>query len=180
MSVSKIASRYAKPLLELAIDQGKLDRVVSDVEGLQSAMENRDFKLLLDSPIINPSKKLQIVEQLFKDKMDVTTYSFVELIVKKGREGMLGDISNEFIKRYHDFKKVSEVELITAAELSNEELDSFRKKLEASSETMESVDIKTSVDPSIIGGFIIKIGDKSYNASVKHKLEKLRKSLSIN
>ena len=70
MSVARIATRYAKSLIDLSVEQNKLDRILEDIESFQKATENRDFYLMLKSPIINSDKKIQIFERLFKRALD--------------------------------------------------------------------------------------------------------------
>lgn len=178
MSVSRIAARYAKPLLDLAIEQKELDGVLSDVKSIKSALENRDLFLLMKSPIIKADKKLSIAKAIFQGKVNKTVFSFIELIIKKGRENLLPEIVDEFINEYKIYKKITTVTLITAKELAPSELEAIKAKLLASEITEESLEVHTKVDENIIGGFIIKIGDKLYDASVLHKLEEIRKKIS--
>lgn len=180
MSVSRIATRYAKPLLDLALENNKLDIVVSDIETFQKALKNRDLYLLMKSPIIKFDKKLDIVSAIFKGKVDDLTFSFVELMINKGRENVFPEIVDAFIAQYKVYKKITSVTLITAKPLLKSELDSIKSKLINSDITDESIEVTEKVDPSIIGGFVIKIGDKLYDASVIHKLDQLKKKLSSN
>ncbi len=180
MSVSRIAARYAKPLLDLAIEKNELDGVLSDVKSIKSALGNRDLFLLMKSPIIKADKKLSIAKSIFKGKVSDMVFSFIEIIIKKGRENILPEIVDEFISEYKTYKKITTVTLITAKELAKSELEAIKGKLLASDITEEQVEIHTAVDPKIIGGFIIKIGDKLYDASVLHKLEEIKKKISSN
>lgn len=178
MSVSKIAYRYAKPLLEVAIQENELDKVVNDVKGVQNALDNRDLHLMFKSPIIKPSKKLDIVKALFEGKISKSLYNFLTIVIRKGRETILPEILNAFEAQYNDYKGITPVEITTAVAMSEAELSAIKTKLLASKATNKEVEITTVVDPSIIGGFVIKIGDNLYDASVQQKLEKLKKQFS--
>lgn len=178
MSVIRIASRYAKSLLDLGKDQGVMNEVVSDMEGFSKMVENRDLYLLLKSPIINAGKKAEIFNALFDGKVNKLTKAFFDIILRKGREGYLPEIATEFLDQYKRIQGISSVKLTTAAPISDSTLESIKAKLLASEVTDESVDIETSVDESLIGGFIVKIGDKQIDASVSHKLAQLAKEMT--
>lgn len=178
MSVNTIAARYAKTLIELAVDQNSLDTVLADVQGFQKAASQRDFFLLLKSPIVNTEKKVVILKEIFEGKITPLTMSFITLMTKKGREMYLPEISDEFIKLYNLRKSISKVVITTAETMSETELSAIKAKLAASAATLDNLEIETKVDPSLIGGFVIEIGDKLYDASVLHKLDELKKQFS--
>ena len=124
MSVSsRVAGRYAKSLIDLAIEQGKLQTVVGDVEQLAQGVKNRDLYLLLQSPIINSDKKVSIMKAIYGDSFDETTMGFINLCITKGREGLLPDIATEVLAEYKRMQGVTTVKVTTAAPLSKEALD---------------------------------------------------------
>jgi len=178
MSVIRIASRYAKSLLDLAKDQNVMDEVVSDMEGFSKMVENRDLYLLLKSPIINVGKKGQIFDALFDGKVNKLTKAFLDIVLRKGRESFLPEIATEFMNQYKAMKGISSVTLTTAAPISSEALEAIKAKLLASTATDQVVDVETKVDESIIGGFIVEVGDKLIDASVSHKLAELAKAMT--
>jgi len=175
MSDIRIANRYAKSILDLAMEQDKLQAVFQDMEYLRSAFESRELYNLIKSPIISKDRKQKVLDALFTGKLDPLSKSFIDIVLRKGREDLLPEIVKAFETQYKAHKKITEVKLITAAPLSNEKLEAIKSKLLDSKVTDESVEISTVVDPDIIGGFIIEVGDKLYDASVSHKLAKLRK-----
>jgi len=180
MSVIRIASRYAKSLIDLAVEQDKLERVLEDIKSFKKAVDNRDFYLLLKSPIINATKKQQIFNELFEGSFDVMTSAFLKIILTKGREAYLPEIADEFINQYKEIKHISTVKLITAAPLGAETVSRIKQKLVASTATEAHVELITKVDPDILGGFVIEFDDKLYDSSVMHNLELLRKEFANN
>mgnify|MGYP006376049199 FL=1 len=178
MSSYRIASRYAKSLIDLAGEQGKLDRVVEDMAFFAEVSKLKDVALLLKSPIINSDKKGKVLDAIFTGKVDPMTHSFIEINLGKGREAYLGEIAEEVVKQYRVIKGISIVEVVSAEVLSAEALESIRKKLVDSKLTHSNIQFKTSVDPNLIGGFVISFEDKLYDASVKHQLDLLRKEFS--
>lgn len=180
MSVQRIASRYAKSLIELSQEQGKLDRVLEDLESFKAVAANRDFYLLMKSPIVNADKKLSVIKALFEGRYDDLTLAFLRILITKGREMYLPEISEEFLHQYKKIKHVSTVKVTTAKPMSAEALEALRKKLEASTETDDKVEIETAVDESLIGGFVLEFDDKIYDASVQQKLDELKRGFKNN
>ncbi len=178
MSSYRIASRYAKSLIDLAIEQGKLEKVLEDMTFFAEVCKLRDVALLLNSPIINSDKKGKVLDAIFTGKVDPLTHAFIEIILRKGRESHLGEIAREVINQYRVIKGISIVEVVSAEALSSEMLESIRKKLVDSKLTHGNIQFKTSVDKNLIGGFVISFEDKYYDASVKHQLDLLRKEFS--
>ena len=180
MSVVRIATRYAKSLIDLASEQGKLDPVYADMQYLQEVVKNRDVYLLLKSPIIHADKKVKIVEALFSSKVDVLTMLYLRLLINKRREMYLPEIALAFDQQFKTLRKITSVTVTTATPMSESLLDDLRKKLLASGVTSENLDIETKIDPDIIGGFILEFDNKRYDASVEQKLKELKSQFSKN
>lgn len=180
MSVTRIAARYAKSLLDLAQEQGKLDTILGDIQAFKGATEQRDFFLLLKSPIVNPDKKGKILQEIFGGKFDELSMAFINIVLRKGREGYLPDIAKEFLVQYNALNKISTVKLTTAAPVTEASLAAIKTQLQGSSKTASNIEIETAVDPELIGGFVIEFDDKLYDASVAHKLAQLKKGFSGN
>ncbi|MBK8194504.1 MAG: ATP synthase F1 subunit delta [Lewinellaceae bacterium] len=180
MSVTRIATRYAKSLIELAIEQGKLEQVNTDMQMLGAAAKNRDLHLMLKSPIIHADKKNAVLDVLFKGKVDDLTMLYLQLLVNKGREMYVPEIAVEFSTQYKLLKKITSLTIVTAAPLSDAVLNELKKKLLASDVTSDSLEINTRIDPNLIGGFVLEFDDKRYDASVSHKLEELKTQFQKN
>src|SRR4030095_10225797 len=174
----RIASRYAKSLMDLAVEQGKLEVVFQDINLFAEATKNRDLSLLLKSPIVKSDKKEKVLDAIFSDKIDPLTNSFLHIIIRKGRESQLAEIAQEFINQYREIKGISIVNVVSAEPISDDTLSSIRKKLVDSKMTRGNIEFKTTVDKNLIGGFVISFEDKLYDASVKHQLDELRKQFS--
>lgn len=180
MSAQRIASRYAKSLIDLAREKGKLERVLEDVQSFRQVAKNRDFALLLKSPVVKADTKERVFNQLFGGKYDEITLAFLRILLRKGREAHLIEIANEFDLQYKAIKHITTVKLVTAAKLSDEAVKAIHAKLVASTTTDQNVELTTEVDPELIGGFVIEFGDRLYDASVAHKLEKMKKNFKGN
>ena len=102
MSAFSLATRYAKSLLQLAQEKGKVDEVFADMKSVNSIFQtSADLKLMFKSPIITTDKKLNVVKQLFEGKIDTILYQFMVLMIKKGREAYLNQITEAFITQYN-------------------------------------------------------------------------------
>jgi len=173
-----VATRYAKSLLELCLEQGNLDATLADLETMEASLESKDLMYLLKSPIVKTEKKLKIYQEVFGSKMGKLSNSFFELLFKKGREAHLPVIIEEFKSQVNTHRGISSVTLTSATPIGEEVLTQIKKGLAESSETLAEIKVETEVDPSLIGGFKLMIGDKLYDASVAHKLERLRKEFA--
>ena len=178
MSAQRIAARYAKSLVDLALDQDKLERVMEDVSHFQEATKVRDLQLMLKSPIIHGSTKGRIFKALFAEHYDPLTMAFLDIIVRKGRESFLEDIAGAFVDQYRDIKQISAVKVTTAVPLDAARLEQIKEKIISSGVTYPNIDLETAVDPSIMGGFVLEFEDKLYDASVMRQLDELRKEFS--
>jgi len=178
MSITRIASRYAKSLLDLANEQDKLERVLEDVQAFQNATEQRDFFLMLKSPIVNPDKKKTVLSRIFEGKFDELTMGFLNIVLRKGRENYLPEIASEFVNQYKALKNISTVKLTTASPVTAESVASIKKQLQDSSHTEVNIEIETAVDPDLIGGFVIEFDDKLYDSSVAYQLKQLQKQFA--
>ncbi|MBK9255952.1 MAG: ATP synthase F1 subunit delta [Saprospiraceae bacterium] len=175
MSISRISQRYAKSLIDLALERNELEAILADIKGFNNVLKNRDFKLLLKSPIINTDKKLNVFKALFEGKINKTTAAFFDIIIKKGREMYLEDITTDFISQYKTLKNITPVRLTTATVLNDSTLAEIRSKLQNTQFAKGNIELTTEVNPELIGGFVIESGDQLYDASILHKLEQLKK-----
>jgi F-type H+-transporting ATPase subunit delta len=93
MSEFTLATRYAKSLIQLAQEKGRLEPVYSDIKDLKRNLDgSRDLQLMMKSPVITPDKKLAVIKQLFEGKVNELIYKFMVLVIKKGRERNLGEL----------------------------------------------------------------------------------------
>ncbi len=178
MSVNRIASRFAKSLLELAEEKGQLEAVRADMDTFGLALENRELYLLLKSPIVHADKKISILDAIFKDKINALTMSFLHICVQKGREPYLTEIAEAFIVQYREKKNILSLKVISAIPLDDQVQNQIKDQVRASGLASGEIQLDTSVNPELIGGFILELEDKRYDASVARKLDLLRKEIN--
>jgi len=179
MNQSRITSRYAKSLIGLAIEQNMLEEIVNDMKLIQTVCsENRDFSLLLKSPVIKTDKKLDIFNQVFSSQLSDLSMSFINIITSKKREMYLEGITESVILQYKSHKKIETATVTTAVQID----DQTRKEILNFISTHGKSDIELTeiVDESIIGGTIITMGDKQLDASVSRTLKDLKQTFNKN
>jgi F-type H+-transporting ATPase subunit delta len=176
MKSTKVASRYAKSLLELAIEQNKIDAVLGDMNFLlQTSNETRDFELLIASPIVKADMKISVFEKVF-DQFEELTMSFVKLITTNGREALLPTIAEEFMAQVKAHKGIVPMTLVSAKPLDNATKELILSKVKSAVEG--ELEVTEEIDESLIGGFIVKMGDKQIDASIASQFSHLRQQLT--
>lgn len=180
MSVIRVASRYTKSLLDLAVEQGQLEAVHQDmIRLLDLAESNREFKVMLKSPVISADKKLKVLNALFADAKSSLTKSFFAVVAQKGREGVLLDIAKEFHRQYNLYNHIQEAEVVTTYALDEEMRATFVNLVKEVS-GKEKVELKEKTDPELIGGFVLTVGDKQIDESLSSKLNHLKLQFTQN
>ncbi|MDR0803371.1 ATP synthase F1 subunit delta [Fluviicola sp.] len=176
MKSSKSASRYAQALLDLAIEQNKVDAIAADMKYMATVCaENRDLELMLESPVVKADKKIAVLNAVF-DQFDKATASFVELIVKNGREAYLPQIAESFDAILKQYLGIIPVTLISAHRLD----DKVKKEIVSKVQNFTSgtVELTEKIDADLIGGFIVRMGDDQIDASVASQMNKLKQRLT--
>jgi F-type H+-transporting ATPase subunit delta len=180
MAESRVASRYVKSLLGLAIDQKAVDQVHNDMQMFTKVVEsNRDFKLMLANPIIKHDKKRDILEKVFKGKVHNLTMSIFDILTRKNREALLAEIAREFHNAYNAHKGISKAVVTTAVPLDQGMRTNFENIVKRYSDKKQ-VELIEKVDKNMIGGFILNIGDRQVDASIQNKIKALKLEFSQN
>jgi F-type H+-transporting ATPase subunit delta len=176
----RLAGRYAKSLLGLAIERNQLEDAHDDMLFLQNVCKsNREFTVVLKSPVIPPDKKEAILEAVTKGKIGALTDSFIRLLIRKGRETNLPEIASAFIDQYKAYKQIYSIKLTTAAPVSDEIKKEIVEKVKSQSD-MKNIELTAAVDEDLIGGFVLQIGDTLVDASVAYDLNAIKKQFLNN
>ena len=176
MKGSSVAIRYATSLMEMALEKGNLDQIANDMHFMnQTAEENPELTALFKSPIVGSEKKLEIIKLVF-GQFEPLTMSFVELVIKNKREAHLNDISGAFGDLVKTHKGIVPVELVTAVKLDDATRKNILAKVEGS--VTGTLEVTETINPEIIGGFIVKMGDRRIDASVSSQFNKLKQTLT--
>lgn len=174
MAIGTVATRYAKSLLDLAKEQGLTDVLYADMKFLQKTLDaNRQLNVVLKNPIVRAEKKNAIVKQVFGSRLNSVTMSFLSIIARKNREPIVDAIADEYIAQYDSMKGISHATVITTMTLS----DTLRQKFKSivSQATGNSIiELKEEIDPKLIGGYILRIGDRQIDGSLRSQLNEMR------
>ncbi|GAB5416740.1 MAG: ATP synthase F1 subunit delta [Crocinitomicaceae bacterium] len=176
MKSTKVAARYAKALLELAIEKKNVESVLGDMQFLlQVSNDTRDFELLIASPIVKADKKLAIFKLIF-EQFEELTMSFVELITKNGRESYLPGIAAAFEAQVKEHKGIVPMTLVSATPLDAATKDAIVAKVQSG--VQGTLEINEVIDAELIGGFMVKMGDVQIDASVASQFNNLKQRLT--
>ena len=177
MSEIQVASRYAKSLIDLAQEENSLEAIKTDIEAFIAVCKsNPQLVAVLKNPIIGPAKKTAILDNLFGSNMHKIVLSFFRIVTTKMRGEILYATAKEFINEYNRRKGIFKATVTSASPLSEENKTQIIAKIEEA--VHGRVILKAKVDPSLIAGFVLNVGDKQFDASIASKLNKLKKEFS--
>ena len=180
MAESRATFRYVKSLLGLAVEKNVLEEVHNDMLLFtQAAATSRPFELLLQSPVIKHDKKLEILRQIFKGKVSALTMAFFEIITRKNREPILLGVAREFHNAYNEYKGIGKATVTTAIPLDPAMRAEFEKLVRQYSDKKQ-IELIEKVDADLIGGFVLNVGDRQVDASIKSKIKTLQVKFSQN
>tara|TARA_Y100000589_G_scaffold52720_1_gene43911 strand:+ start:1897 stop:2457 length:561 start_codon:yes stop_codon:yes gene_type:complete len=180
MKETRVAQRYAKSLISLAKERQVLEQVKEDMVIIKSVCEeNRDFNNMLKSPVVKTDKKSAILKEIFAKELSELSLSFLNIITKKKREATLSAIANNFIDLYNESKNIVTARVTTAVVMTED----IRKEVLSQLKSIVgdvNVQVEERVDETLLGGFILRVGDREFNASASNKLQKLKREFLSN
>jgi F-type H+-transporting ATPase subunit delta len=179
MNDSKISTRYGRALFESAREKNLLNPVRADMEMILVILHDlHELKYVLESPVIRPGKKNEIIKLVFKGKVNDLTLSFLEMTITNKREEYLAGMARAFIKYFKEAVGIKIAMLKTAVKISDRLKDQLIKIIRDAYHT--GVELTEEVHENLIGGFILTIEDQQLDASVSGQLNRIRKGLSVN
>lgn len=180
MNVSPVAYRYARSLMQLAQEKGEVEAVREDMQLVASTCAaSRPLQLMLNSPVLKPDSKLKVLERVFGGQIGHIVDRFMAILVRKGREGLLQEIAEGFQNVFRESHGILVAEVKSAVPLTAE---GRAQVLQMARERHpgKTIELQESVDPSLIGGLVLRIGDQQVDASVSRRLSDLRRKFSEN
>jgi F-type H+-transporting ATPase subunit delta len=174
MADFRILHRYATSLLETSLEKKNLELVTSDIKLLVETLEkSKELQSMLDSPVVRPELKLNILREIFSKKISKDSMDFIEFVISKNRESLLSAIGKRFLELQDDHLGIANVFVTSATEFSNDQKNLLQTRLEKILDKKVRLNFKT--DLNLVGGFIAKVNDTLYDASIRHQLELLKK-----
>jgi len=176
----RLASRYAKSLIDLALEKGELEKIFEDMQWLQQVTSgSRDFANLLRSPIIKGDRKGKIIDAVIGNKVTNITSLFIRLLIANGRENNLPDIIKSFISQYKEYKNIYPVKLTTATPINENLKKTIIDQIKKTSD-MQNIELEAVVNEDLIGGFVLEAGDKLVDASIAYDLKQIARQFENN
>ncbi|MGS2725655.1 ATP synthase F1 subunit delta [Psychroserpens sp. BH13MA-6] len=178
MAGARAAIRYAKAVLSLASDQNAAEVVNVDMKSIASTIAgSKDLSDMLQSPVVRSSEKKAVLLEVFKGAQPITL-NLIDTLIDNKRLALLNDVATSYMRLYDELKDTQIAKVTTAVPLTDE----LRVKVLAKVKelTGKDVEVESIIDESILGGFILRVGDIQYNASVANKLNKLKREFTLN
>ncbi|NVO01166.1 MAG: ATP synthase F1 subunit delta [Bacteroidetes bacterium] len=179
MRETRITARYAKALFELALEQNVNESVYEDMKLIADVCKsNRDFRLMLNSPIIKTDKKQKILTEIFAAKINKLSLAFLMIIITKRREVFIEGIALQFVELFKIQKgiKTATIQTAIAADAATK-----AKVIELlKTYTTDQIELVEETKADIIGGFVLKVDNKQFDSSILNKIQKLKKEFNIN
>lgn len=176
--MAKLVSKtYGEALFELAVEEGKEDEFLSEIEELKKVLsENPDFSKLMNHPKILKEEKLEVLKNVFEGRISREILGFLDLVITKDRYDEIDEILDYFTEETKKLKGIGTAYVTTALELSEIQKKAVEQKL-VETTSYKAMEMHYKVDEKLIGGMIIRIGDRVVDSSVQTKLEKLQREL---
>lgn len=177
MSESVVAYRYAKALMDFAIEQKVVEEVNVDMTYfLDVCKADREFEAVMANPIVRHDKKLKILEKIFKNNINKVTFTIFNVLTKKNREKLVVPIAVEFKKLYNQLNKIEIATVVTVDSLSEDQRTKFLNIVkEATGKTVKLIE---QIDEKLIGGYVLKVGDTQIDTSIRKRLNELKLELA--
>ncbi|MGZ3754475.1 MAG: ATP synthase F1 subunit delta [Mucilaginibacter sp.] len=177
MSEITVASRYAKSLIDLAEEQKSLEAINGDmVFFLHTLKQNSELKAVLGNPIISHAKKLSVLTAVFESRVNKLSIAFYKLMINKGRGDVLYTTAQEYINQYDIKRHITKVSVVSATPLSDANHKALVAEIKAA--VGGEIDMEAKTDASLIGGFVLTIGDRQLDTSIANSLKKLKKDFA--
>lgn len=181
MEGTRVASRYAKSFIDLALEQGALEKAYADMKLIAgTAKTNHEFVVFLKSPVIKTDTKQAVLKGIFEGKLDKITSAYLQLITSKKREIYLPEIAEEFINQYNEKKQILKAVVTTAGGIDDTIRKQVMELVKGTGSGNNEVVLEEKINKDLIGGFIIRVGDKQVDASIARKLNNLKRGFKEN
>jgi len=177
--ISKAARRYAKALLQSAIEQNILTETEKDMRFIDRTLaDSSDLRVFLRSPVIKSEVKVKGLLAIFESHISKETKGLFRLLSEKNRENLLPDICKAFTELFNKHQGIINVDVNSAYEMDKKQKNLLHDELEK--RTGKTVNIKITIDSELLGGLVVKVGDTVIDGSVKHKIRMLKNQFAVN
>ena len=176
MPVAASARRYAQAAFELALEKGELEQWLDDLTLLADAVSNREFIDFLSQPRVTAEAKVRVVREALGDAVGPLALNLMSLLATRDIAHILGAITDQFQELLDSHRGIERAEVVSAVELSDDERAGVSQML--STMTGSDVRLTARVDANILGGMIVRIGDRVMDGSARSKFQAMRRELA--
>lgn len=180
MAGFRAAKRYAKGLMQFATEINQAQPINQEMIDLKKALnDNRELVQFLNSPVLDAKRKNSIAKEIFKD-FSQPTQNFIQLVISHGRGSGLKEIAVQYNDLYNQLNNIRKAEVVSAVQLDDAMVQQIVDQAKQTMGSDYSYEIENRVDPNLIGGFILRVGDKQVDSSVRSKLNRLKQEFDKN
>lgn len=176
MLMKSVARRYAAAFFDLAKESGKLEEMQQELQTVSDALQaNRELKKVFYHKMIREKDKKEVVRAVFEGRISATTMNFLFLLVDKKREEYLDLIIQAYVRMANEARNIMDAGVISAIELAPSDIKELQERLSAI--TGKNVRLQTQVDPKILGGLVVRVGDRVIDGSISKRLQMLKNNM---
>jgi F-type H+-transporting ATPase subunit delta len=180
MQNPRLATRYGKSLVDLAVERNQLEEIYNDMKYLQALCKSsREFVTIMQSPVVAADKKGNILDAVAKGKISDLTLAFTRLLVTKNREFYLPEIVDAVITQYNTIKGIHKVKLSTAVAITDDVKNAIVAKIKRET-SLQKIELETVVKEELIGGFVLEFNNNLVDASILRDLRDVKKQFDKN
>lgn len=178
MAGSRAAVRYAKAVLSLAQDQSATEAVNSDMKLISETItQSNELSQMLQNPVVRSSDKKSVLSSVFP-KVNTNTENLIDTLISNRRLALLNEVASSYVQLFDQLRGSQVAKVTTAVPLTGDLKTKVLAKVKEL--TGKEAEIENIIDESILGGFILRVGDTQYNASIANKLDKLKREFTLN
>ena len=177
MKGTRAAVRYAKSFIQLTNEKGQMEKVLANVKMLSTLIEeSRDFELLLGNPLVKMEQKRTIMNKIVEGKVQAITKDFIDFLISQKRESILKEVLNQFVAQYNEANGIAKVRVTTATKLDEKIKSTLIEKIKAKF-NYNKIELEEKIDINLLGGVLLRIGDKQLDGSVRRQLNDIEREL---
>lgn len=174
---SKIAAPYARALFDFSVDKNIMHQITADFQNLEIFLnESTELTDYLNNPVVNQDAKSEVLTKILKSQINSETFKFLMVLIKRDRINLVKSVITKYLELVYETAAIKTIEVVTAVEFSNAQKNTLIQKLKELTNARE-IKLATTVDPNLIGGFLIKTESKVIDFTIKNQLQQLAKHL---
>ena len=174
---SKIAAPYARALFDFSVDKNIMHQITADFQNLEIFLdESSELTDYLNNPLVNQDAKSEVLTKILKSQVNSETFKFLMVLVSRDRINLLKSVITNYLELVYETASIKTIEVVTAIEFSNAQKNTLIQKLKELTNARE-IKLAITVDPNLIGGFLIKTESKVIDFTIKNQLQQLAKHL---